>query len=76
MLTLLWLVVMCSLSSLDKIDIFVELLADAVWEAEGYKTGFLVVEVDIFDQLFFYKRPISFPMVQNSNKNRKYDQWG
>ena len=33
-------------------DVCVELLSDDVWEAEDHKTGFLSVEVDIFDQLF------------------------
>ena len=51
MLFLFWLVVMCLLSSLDDIDVPVELLADDVWEAEDDKTGFFNVEVDTFDQL-------------------------
>ena len=64
---------MSLLSSLDKIDGCVNLLADDLWEAEDNKTGFFSVVVDIFDQLFLKKRPISLPMVQISTKNRKYD---
>ena len=67
---------MCLLSSLDDIDVSVELLSDDVWEAEDHKTGFLSVEVDIFDQLFLKKRPISLPMVQISAKKRKKDKLG
>ena len=76
MLFLFWLVVICLLSSLDEIDILVELLADDVWEADDGESGFLSVGVDIFDQLFLYKLPTSLPMVENSNKNWKYDKWG
>ena len=52
MLFLLWLVVMCLLSSLDEIVVRVELLANDVWEADDYKPGFLSVWVDIFDISF------------------------
>ena len=76
MLFLFWLVVMCLLSSIDEIDVRVWLLADDVWEAEDDKTGFLSVGEDSFYQLFLYKQPMPFPMVQNSNKNWKYDEWG
>ena len=41
---------MCLLSSLDEIYIRVELLADDVCDAEDYKTGFLSVGVDSFNQ--------------------------
>ena len=75
MLFLFWLAVMCLLSCLDEIDVSVELLADDVWEADDDKPGFLSVVVNIFDRIFLYKRPISLPMVENSNKNRKYDKW-
>ena len=51
-----------------------ELLADDVWEAEDYKTGFFIIGVDNFDRLFFQKQPISLPMVQISNKKRKYEK--
>ena len=51
MLFLFWLVVMCLLSSLDKIDVHVELIAYDIWEAEDNITGFLSVGVDSFDQL-------------------------
>ena len=40
------------LSSWDDMDVRVKLIADDVWEAEYYKTGFLSVEVDSPDQLF------------------------
>ena len=53
-----------------------ELLADDVWEADDDKPSFLSVGVDSFDQLYLYKQPISLPMVENSNKNQEYDQWG
>ena len=43
---------MCLLSSLDNIYVCVELLADDVWEAEDYRTGFLSVGVGSFDWLF------------------------
>ena len=76
MLFLFWLVVMCLLSSIDKIDGSVELIPDDVWEGENDKTGFLSVGVDSFNQLFLYKQPNSLPMMQNINKNRKYDKWG
>ena len=52
MLFLFWFLVMYSLSSWDEMDVHVELLADDVWSAEDDNTGFLSVEVDIFDQLF------------------------
>ena len=45
-------VVMSLLSSWDEMDVRVELLADDVWSAEYDKTGFLIVGVDIFDQLY------------------------
>ena len=67
---------MSLLSSLDEIYVCVELLADNVWEAEDDKTGFSSVGVNSFDQLFLKNWPISFPMVQTSTKNRKYDKWG
>ena len=47
---LFWLVVMCLLSSLDKIDLPLELLAYDVWESKEYKTGVLSVSVKSFDQ--------------------------
>ena len=40
------------LSSWYDMDVRVKLLADDVWAAEDYKTGFLSVEVDSFDRLF------------------------
>ena len=47
----LWLVVMCLLSSLDEIDVCVELLSDDVWESGYDKTYFLSVGADNFDWL-------------------------
>ena len=44
---------MLLLSSRGKINVFVELLAYDVWEAEDDKTGFLSVGVDNFDWEFF-----------------------
>ena len=66
MLLLFWLVVMSLLSSWDEMDVGVELLAYDVWAAEDVKTCFLSVGVDIFDWIYFFKRPISFPMVPMS----------
>ena len=57
MLFLLWLVLMCSLSSLDEIDGCVGLLVYDVWETEDDKTGFLSVGVDIFNLFSLYKWP-------------------
>ena len=62
-------------SSLYEIDVRVELLADDLWEANDDKPGFLIVGLDSFDQLFLHKLPMSLPMVENSNKNQKYDKW-
>ena len=64
MLFLFWLVVMCLLSSLYKINICVESLAYYVWEADDDKLGFLSVVVNSFDRLFLYKRPMSFPTTK------------
>ena len=63
MLLLFWFVVMYLLSSWDEMDVGIKLLADDVWADEDDKTGFLSVGVDIFDQLYFWERPISLPMV-------------
>ena len=52
MLFLFWLVVMCSLSSVEEIDVCAELLADDVWEAKDNKTVFLIVGMDSADQLY------------------------
>ena len=75
MLFLFWLVVIYLSSSLYEIDVRVELLADDLWEANDDKPGFLIVGLDSFDQLFLHKLPMSLPMVENSNKNQKYDKW-
>ena len=55
-------------------NVHVELLADDVWAAEDYKTGFLIVGVEIFDWLYLKERPISLPMVPMSTINQKYDK--
>ena len=68
--------VMSLLSSWDEMDVRVELIADDVWAAEYYKTGFLIVRVDIFDLLHLKERPISLPLVQISTEKRKYEIWG
>ena len=57
-------------------DVCVELLADYVWAAEYYKTGFLSVGVDSFDQLYLKEWTILLPMVPMSNIKRKYEKWG
>ena len=67
---------MSLLSSWDKMDVCVKLLADDVWAAEDDKTGFLSVGVDIFDLLYLKERPISFPVVPMSTIKRKYEKWG
>ena len=54
MLFLFWLVVMCLLSSIDKIGVSVKLLSDDVWEAEDDKTVFFIFVVDSFYQLSLY----------------------
>ena len=54
-LFLFWFVVISLLSSLDEMDIRVELLADDVWAAEDDKTGLLSVEVDSFELIIFEK---------------------
>ena len=69
---------MSLLSSLDEMDVCVKLLADDVWEAEDYKTGFLIGLVDIFNRLYLKELPISFPVVQMSTmkrKKRNEDNW-
>ena len=43
---------MSLLSSWDKTNVCVQLLADYVWESEDDKTGFLSVGVDSFDHFF------------------------
>ena len=49
----LFLFIVLSLLSLwDDMDVGIELLADYVWAAEYDKTGFLSVDVDIFDWLY------------------------
>ena len=44
--------VLSLLSSLDKMDVRVELLTDDVWSADDDKTGFLNVGEDCFGQLY------------------------
>ena len=57
-------------------DVLVKLLVDDVWSAEDDITGFLSVEVNIFDQLYMKEWPIYLPMVQISTIKRKYEKWG
>ena len=75
LLFLFWFVVMSLLSSWDKMDVSIKLLADDAWAAEDYNTGFLSVGVDIFNQLYWKERPISLPMLQISTIQQKYDKW-
>ena len=49
------------LSSLDDIDVFVELLAYGVWKAEDDKISFISVGVDSFYQLFLEKDQFPCP---------------
>ena len=44
---------MSLVSSWDEVDVCVELLADDVWASEDDKTGFLSVEVYIFESIIF-----------------------
>ena len=67
---------MSLLSSWGEMNVHVKLIADDVWAAEDYKTGFFSVEVDSFDWIFLGKRPIYLPMVQISTIKRKQDKWG
>ena len=72
---LFWITVLYSLSSWYETKVCAKLLADYVWSAEEYKTGFLSVGVDIFDQLYLKIRPISLPIVTMSTIKRIYDKW-
>ena len=75
-LFLFWLVVITLLSSWDEMDVRVELLAGDIWASEYDKIGFLSVGVDIFDELYLKKRPISLPMVKISTIKQIYEKWG
>ena len=75
-LFLFWFLLISLLSSWDDTDVHVKLLAADVWEAEDDIIESLSVEVDIFDQLYLKELPISLPMMQISNKKRKYEKWG
>ena len=55
---------MCLLSSLDKIDVHVELLADDVWEANDDKLYLLSVGLDSSNQSCLYRQQMSFPMLK------------
>ena len=66
---------MSLLSRWDDMVVGIKLIADDVWSAEDYKTGFLSVGVDIFDWLYLKEQPISLPMVTMSTIKRKYDKW-
>ena len=69
------------LSSLDKIDVRVELLADYVWEADDDKPAFLSAGVDGFNRLFLCKRPMSLSIVdlvikiENMINENKWKRW-
>ena len=63
MFLLFWFVVMPLLSSWDKIDVRVKLLADDAWESGDDKTGFFSVGVNSFDILFKKERPILLPRM-------------
>ena len=63
MLFLFWFVVIYLLSSWDKMDVPVKLLAYYAWAAEDDKTGFLNVGVDCFGLLYFKRRPISLTIM-------------
>ena len=67
---------MSLISSWDKMDVRVELLAGYVWVAEDDTTCSLSVEVDSFDQLYLKELPIYLPMVQISTIKREYKNWG
>ena len=69
---------MSLLSSWDEMGVHAKLLADDVWGAKDDKTGFLSVEVDIFEQLYLKERPIPLPMVPMSTINENMgneDNW-
>ena len=61
---------MCLLSSLDKIDVCVELLADYVWEAEDDKTGFFSVGVDNSESIILVKMTNFLAHGENINKTK------
>ena len=67
---------MSLLSSWDKMDVCVKLLADDVRADKDDKIGFLSVGMDIFDQLYLKWRPISLPMEPISTIKQRYDKWG
>ena len=52
---------MSLLSSWDKMDVPVKLLADYVWAAEDDKTVLLSVEVDSFNHFFFLNNQFPSP---------------
>ena len=47
-----WIVIMSSFSSWDDVKVCDKLVAYDAWAAEDDNTGFLSVEVDIFDRLY------------------------
>ena len=68
--------VMSLLSSWDKMDVCVKLLADDVFESDDDITGSLSVEVNSFDQIYLKEWSIFFPMVQISTIKGKDEKWG
>ena len=71
---IVWFGVLSLLFSWYEMDVRVELLAYNSWADEDDKTGFLSVEVHIFDQLYLKELPISLPVVPMSNINRRYEK--
>ena len=55
-------------------NVCVELLADDVWAAEDYKTGFLSVGVDIFLSIIFERTTNLFD--HGVNEYYKTKKWG
>ena len=74
MSVMFWIAVLYSFSSWYDITVRVKLLVYDVWFTKYYKTGFLCVGVDIFDQLYLKERPISLPMVTMSSIQQLYDR--
>ena len=72
---------MSLLSSRDKIDVRVELLADDVWETDYDKTCFLSVGVNSSDQLFLKNGQFPCPWwklvlkIKNMINEDKWESW-
>ena len=64
--------------SWDDMDVPFKLIADDVWAAEYYKTGFLSVGVDSFDRLFLKNDEFPCPWCKLVLKNENMineDKW-